>query len=129
MGELFADCSFTFFKTFSCIFDMQVFHTILKCRPGLSDQSELIKTLKEKFPGSLKSINEFEQKYKSDDAIRWYIKEPFIYRELNRALRTMHIDLLLQYRFVLQDICLQLRKLMTEQINNENLNRISRPNN
>ncbi|CAF4674603.1 unnamed protein product, partial [Didymodactylos carnosus] len=36
----------------------------------------------------LKIISEFDENYISNDAIRWYTRESFLYRLLNKALRT-----------------------------------------
>jgi hypothetical protein len=40
----------------------------------------------------LKSIDEFEQEYQSNEAIDWYLKKTFLYRMVNKALHTMNFD-------------------------------------
>ncbi|CAF4203197.1 unnamed protein product, partial [Rotaria sordida] len=47
----------------------------------------------------LQNIQEFERTYTSDDAIRWYTKDCFIYRLVNKALRTEDIDVLYTFRY------------------------------
>ena len=42
-------------------------------------------------------ISHFKIYNKSSDAITWYIKEPFIYQILNKALRTQDIDTVYTY--------------------------------
>jgi tetratricopeptide (TPR) repeat protein len=56
----------------------------------------------------LEKINLFEQTYKSTDAIRWYTNESFLYRLVNRALRTEDTDDFYTYRFYISDLCTQL---------------------
>jgi hypothetical protein len=58
----------------------------------------------------LEKINLFEQTYKPTDAIRWYTNESFIYRLINKALRTEDIGDLYTYRFYIIDLCTQLNQ-------------------
>ncbi|CAF0982183.1 unnamed protein product [Rotaria sordida] len=68
---------------------------------------------------SLLEIEEFRQTYTSKDAIHWYTKESFVYRLLNRSLRTEDIEALYIFRFFIADLCRQLKteheKLRTKQ--------------
>ncbi|CAF4148814.1 unnamed protein product, partial [Rotaria sordida] len=56
----------------------------------------------------LKQIDEFENVYKSTDAIRWYSKQSFVYRLINVALRTENMSVLYLFRYYLKDLCGQL---------------------
>ena len=47
----------------------------------------------------------------ADRALRWYTRESFLYRLLNKALRMQDIDLLFLFRFFIRDIHEQLQKL------------------
>ncbi len=46
-----------------------------------------------------KRIDEFEQTYTPENACRWYTYDSFVYRLLNRALRTQDIDIIFKFRF------------------------------
>ncbi|CAF0898778.1 unnamed protein product [Adineta steineri] len=53
----------------------------------------------------LKKIEEFQQTYTRDKAIEWYTDECFLYKLLNKALRTEDIELLFTFRFFIIDLC------------------------
>ncbi|CAF0894232.1 unnamed protein product [Adineta steineri] len=53
----------------------------------------------------LKKIEEFENTYTREKAIEWYTDECFLYKLLNKALRTEDIDLLFTFRFFIIDLC------------------------
>lgn len=55
-------------------------------------------------------IDEFERDYSPDQAIRWYTRDSFVSRVLNKALRTQNIDLLFLFQFFILDIRQQLEK-------------------
>jgi len=52
----------------------------------------------------LRKIQEFENRYNADNVIEWYTRDTFLYRLLNRALRTRDISIIFQFRFVLVDL-------------------------
>ena len=53
-------------------------------------------------------IDEFERSYRSDEAIQWYTRPAFLYRLVNKALRTEDVEQLDTFRFFIHDlrICL-----------------------
>jgi tetratricopeptide (TPR) repeat protein len=53
----------------------------------------------------LERIDQFERSYKSEDAIQWYTKNSFVYRLINKALRTEDIEQLYLFRYFIQDLC------------------------
>ncbi|CAF1116126.1 unnamed protein product [Didymodactylos carnosus] len=53
-------------------------------------------------------INEFEQEYLPKNAIWWYTRDCFLYRMLNKALRTLDINIIYKMRFYIKDLHLQL---------------------
>ena len=59
----------------------------------------------------LNNINDFEDNYNSSQAIQWYTRPIFVYKLINKALRTDDIKQLYIFRFFLSDICLNLRQL------------------
>ncbi|CAF1674153.1 unnamed protein product, partial [Didymodactylos carnosus] len=42
----------------------------------------------------LEKINDFRLNYSSDAAVSWYTRDSFVYRLLNKALRTRDIDII-----------------------------------
>ncbi|CAF3000832.1 unnamed protein product [Rotaria sp. Silwood2] len=60
-------------------------------------------------------IDEFDVKYCADEAIQWYTQDTFLYRELNKAIRTPDFDVSFAFRFYIRDIYKQLEKLYKEQ--------------
>ncbi|CAF3870900.1 unnamed protein product [Rotaria sp. Silwood1] len=55
-------------------------------------------------PIELRKIQEFEETYNTDNVIEWYTRDAFLYRLLNRALRTRDISIIFRFRFVLVDL-------------------------
>ncbi|CAF1362808.1 unnamed protein product [Adineta steineri] len=53
----------------------------------------------------LKKIEEFQNTYTCNKAIEWYTHDCFLYKLLNKALRTEDIDLLFTFRFFIIDLC------------------------
>lgn len=53
-------------------------------------------------------IDEFNRHYRPDEAIQWYTRSSFVYKLVNKALRTEDIDQLDVFRFFIRDlrICL-----------------------
>jgi tetratricopeptide (TPR) repeat protein len=56
----------------------------------------------------LKKIEQFRATYTHEEAIKWYTRDCFLYRLLNKALRTQNIQLLYSFRFFIIDLCNQL---------------------
>jgi tetratricopeptide (TPR) repeat protein len=65
----------------------------------------------------LEKIEKFQNEYIREKAIEWYTDECFLYRLLNRALRTEDIELLYSFRFYIIDLCSEIEK---ESINLKN---------
>ncbi|CAF1480183.1 unnamed protein product [Adineta ricciae] len=53
----------------------------------------------------LENIKEFDKHYTPNQAIKWYTRDSFVYKLINKALRTEDIDSLYTYRFYIVDIC------------------------
>ncbi|CAF1365984.1 unnamed protein product [Didymodactylos carnosus] len=67
-------------------------------------------------PKQLKLIDEFELEYKPQHAIRWYTRQSFIYKLINKALCTEDIQQLYTFRFFIIDLCTSIkREAMAEQ--------------
>ena len=80
---------------------------LLRLKPQPTDRTELISFCQEQCQDGI--LQEFEENYSSNQAIWWYTRESFLYKILNKALRTENINLLFLFRFFLQDIEVQLQ--------------------
>jgi tetratricopeptide (TPR) repeat protein len=65
----------------------------------------------------LRQIDEFEKTYKADDAIKWYTKDSFVYRLVNKLIRTENINGLLHFKFFIIDLSNCLRTKWEENSN------------
>ena len=52
----------------------------------------------------LQLIDEFEQDYESDEAIRWYLTKSFLRKMINKALKMKDIDLLYKLRYFIGNL-------------------------
>jgi tetratricopeptide (TPR) repeat protein len=76
--------------------------------------NELISLCKKEYEGNdveLAILYEFEEHYSANDALWWYTRHSFLYRQLNKALRVQNIDLLFLFRFFIRDIEQQLENI------------------
>ncbi|CAF1266407.1 unnamed protein product [Adineta steineri] len=64
----------------------------------------------------LNIINEFKLNYRPTQAIWWYTRECFIYQMLNRALRTLEADTIINMGFFIRDLHQQLQQLHEKQL-------------
>ncbi|CAF4085427.1 unnamed protein product, partial [Rotaria sp. Silwood1] len=56
----------------------------------------------------MKNIADFEVNYQSSNAIRWYTSDSFMYKLINKALRTEDIEVLYTFRYFIIDLCADL---------------------
>ena len=52
----------------------------------------------------LSKIDEFTSTYNANDCIRWYTKDTFVYKLINKALRTEDIEQLYTFRYFITDL-------------------------
>ena len=64
----------------------------------------------------LQKIEQFEKTYQSHLAIWWYTRDCFLYKLINRALRTEDIDVVFKFRFIVTDLYNQLLDLHNHSI-------------
>ena len=86
---------------------------ILQIKSTSVDEKELIALCHEECEDDKKQLDllqKFQNKYSSDEAIQWYTAESFLYKMLNRALRTKKIHELFLFRFLIRDLEEQLKK-------------------
>ena len=67
-------------------------------------------------PCDLRVIDEFAANYRPESAIWWYTRESFIYRMLNRALRTLEGDIIINMGFFIRDLHRQIEQLHSRQL-------------
>ncbi|CAF5115968.1 unnamed protein product, partial [Rotaria sp. Silwood1] len=92
--------------------------TIINPSDASNGKSQLINLMREKYATNqrqLANINEFDAKYCAENAIHWYTQDTFLYRELNKAIRTPDFDVSFAFRFYIRDIYQQLKMLYEEQ--------------
>ncbi|CAF1282459.1 unnamed protein product [Adineta steineri] len=61
-------------------------------------------------------IDEFQRDYRPEQAIRWYTRECFSYQMLNRALRTLDADTIINMGFFIRDLHQQIVQLHEQQL-------------
>ncbi|CAF3664478.1 unnamed protein product [Adineta steineri] len=82
-------------------------HVIIRLPRNQQAKQQMINLCRQYYRGNRKEIqliNDFEREYRSDDAIRWYTKQSFVYQMINKALRTEDIDMLHTFRFFIGDL-------------------------
>jgi tetratricopeptide (TPR) repeat protein len=86
---------------------------LLRMKENTIDMKKFIQLCEEEYKenkSELAVIHEFEQNYNSARALRWYTRQSFLFRILNKALRVQNIDVLFLSRFFIFDIQQQLLK-------------------
>ena len=61
-------------------------------------------------PKEIQNIDEFDKDYNPDNAIKWYTRNSFLYKLINKALRCEDADSLYTYRFYIVDLSALLAK-------------------
>lgn len=67
-------------------------------------------------PQELRLVNDFEKDYCPEKAIWWYTRQCFTYQLLNRALRCLEGDMIVDMGFFIHDLHNQIEKLHREQL-------------
>ncbi|CAF1206617.1 unnamed protein product [Didymodactylos carnosus] len=84
---------------------------IIQMPPDNHGKRQMIQKCQEYYRGNRKevaTIQEFSDTYRRADAIRWYTRQSFVYKLINKALRTEDIEQLHIFRFFITDLCLSL---------------------
>ena len=97
-----------------------ILHTPKPTEYVYGDMLEECRDIYQKKQSVCQQIDDFEKKYNSKDAILWYTKDSFFYRQLNAAFRTENILIIWKFRFIIQDIYNQLKLLHEEQNKDSN---------
>jgi tetratricopeptide (TPR) repeat protein len=70
-------------------------------------KKQMIEMCKQYYRGNtkeLKLIDQYTREYRSEDATRWYTKQSFVYKLINKAFRIGDVDLLYTFRFFIRDL-------------------------
>ena len=68
----------------------------------------------------LQKVDRLGKEYDSANAIWWYTYESFLYSMVNKALRTMEADFIVNMGFFVRDLHNEITRLHTEQYSGEN---------
>ncbi|CAF1448492.1 unnamed protein product, partial [Didymodactylos carnosus] len=91
-----------------------LFDTLLDSKQTEDSKNEMLTICEEQYKDNeieLIKISEFRHQYSAETAIKWYTRDCFLYRLLNKALRTQNIDFIFSYRFFIIDLYNALLKL------------------
>ena len=92
-------------------------------KPTENIYGDMLKECREIYQGNrsmCQKIDDFEKTYDPKNALLWYTKDSFLYRQVNAAFRTENILTVWKFRFVIQDMYKQLQLLYEEQTKNSN---------
>jgi tetratricopeptide (TPR) repeat protein len=67
-------------------------------------------------PSELQLINKFGHDYRSNSPLWWYTRASFIYQMLNRSLRLLEADIIVNMGFFIHDLHEQIKHLHQEQL-------------
>ena len=70
----------------------------------------------------LKHVHQLAEQYHQHTPIWWYTRECFLYRMLNRALRTMDVNLMMKLGFFISDLHRHIEQLKQEQFSGDGSN-------
>ena len=89
----------------------------LKISSNKNSNKELVDYCRPTYEGNIdeqKLLNDFEKSYakenKEQSPIWWYTRESFLYRTLNKALRTLDIETLMKMNFYVRDLHEQIQQ-------------------
>ncbi|CAF3422952.1 unnamed protein product [Rotaria sp. Silwood2] len=85
------------------------------------DKNEMIEFFRQQYNENeteLEKIDKFEREYTIERAIYWYTIDGFLYRTINKALRTQNILTLYHLSYFIKDLHLELKKYHSNQCSN-----------
>ena len=101
-----------------CMWFHVLLHVLLRLPDSPTAKNDMINECLNQYMGNKieqQKIEEFRDQYKCENAIYWYTRDCFVYRLINKALRTENIDRIFLYRFFIIDLFKQLKRLHDEQ--------------
>ena len=72
-----------------------------------------------------KIIDQFEVLYRPEFALKWYTYDSFVYRLLNRSLRSQKIELIFRFRFFINDLHNQITQLYQQYLGEKKENHLT----
>ena len=94
----------------------------LDMQHGWDERKAIVKFCRDHYAGNideLKVVGEFSREYRPDKAIWWYTRECFTFKMLNRALRLLESDIIVDMGFFIHDLHRQLEQLHREQFSTQ----------
>ena len=91
-----------------------LFETLIHSKQTINARTDIINECKKEYTDNnyeLKRIEEFDRSYSPNEAIRWYTRDCFLFRLVNKAMRTQNIDFIYKYRAFIIDLHKQLSSL------------------
>ncbi|CAF3747438.1 unnamed protein product [Rotaria sp. Silwood1] len=82
-------------------------HLIIRLPRNQQAKQQMIDVCRAYYRGNiteLKLIDQFEREYRPEDAIHWYSMQSFVYKMINKALRSEDLDQLQTFRFFIGDL-------------------------
>jgi tetratricopeptide (TPR) repeat protein len=108
----------------------QLFIQVLVQLPQNQHAKEnLLQQCRSYYKGNLRelaTIDEFDNTYRAEDAIKWYTRPCFLFNQLNKAFRTENMHEIFKFRFFIYDLYRQLLKLYKEDKNNSTIQHVYR---
>ena len=89
------------------LFSQLLLDSLLRMERKSTDQDEFLERCTERYardPAKQAKMVQFHRSYKPKQAFFWYSDDGFIFSELNKAFRTLNIDMLFLFRFFMQDL-------------------------
>ena len=96
---------------------------LLRMKDHSSSKQELVNLCRQQYEDDAEKqkIAEFVAFYTPSDAIKWYTRDSFVYRILNRALRQQDMNTLYAFRCIIIDIRDQLQLLHSAHVNKNSI--------
>ncbi|CAF5080874.1 unnamed protein product, partial [Rotaria sp. Silwood1] len=95
-----------------------LFEIVLGSAPSINARKEMLNEFKQAYhnnPIELKKISEFQFNYSPKTALRWYTRDCFLFRSLNKSMRIQNVVEIYKYRLFLRDLHEQLSQLHSTQ--------------
>jgi tetratricopeptide (TPR) repeat protein len=103
----------------SFLWSQILLQVLLRLPQSDSAKQEMVKQARDQYHenmNELAKIDRFDQTYSANTALEWYTRDCFVYRLVNKALRTENIDNIFLYRFFIGDLYRQLSHMHTQYI-------------
>lgn len=106
-----------------------LFEIMLGSEPLENARKEMLNEFKKAYQNNaieLKKISEFEVNYGSKMAVNWYTRDCFLFRLVNRSMRTQNILEIYKYRCFIHDLHKQLEELHSIQVSDPEFSKVYR---